>query len=377
MGELTPRPPSAPPGRIAALMATGCVVAALVTSAQLYLPRRLDMEANDRVWVVLGFELFEWAMWGLAAPLIWRVDARWGFRARPWPRALALHLGIALAWFVVQNAIMVGPPAVPESGYMGMTFGQAFTLRFILRLPSALSVYGAIVAAGYWAWWMAAHQRREAERAQLEVHRAQLEAQLADARLRALRMQLQPHFLFNTLHTIAGHVREGERDTAVELIARLSRILRRALDDAERHVVPLFEEVELLDEYLTLERARFGDALVTRFDIAPDARHVPVPSLILQPLVENALRHGIGHREGGGEIRIAAWRDNGHLVLEVSDDGAGYHPARGARGGVGLANTRERLAQLYGAHQRFEIGCRETGGTIVRVEIPAGESPDG
>jgi LytS/YehU family sensor histidine kinase len=230
-------------------------------------------------------------------------------------------------------------------------------------------VYGAIVAAGYWGWWMAGHQRRETERAQLDAHRAQLEAQLADARLRALRMQLQPHFLFNTLHTIAGHVREGQRDTAVELIARLSRILRRSLEDEDRHEVPLSEEVELLAEYLALERARFGDALVTRFDIAPDAKDVAVPRLILQPLVENALRHGLGPREGGGELRIAARRDDGHLVLEVVDDGVGYDPVR-ATLGVGLANTRERLAQLYGSRQRFEIGRGELGGTVARVEIP-------
>ena len=301
-------------------------------------------------------------MWGLAVPVIWGIDARWGFRVRPWPRALTIHLVIAFGWFVVQNAIMVGPPEVPESGYMGMSFGDAYRLRFILRLPSALSVYAAIVAAGYAVWWMAAHHRREAQRAQLE-------AQLAAARLRALRMQLQPHFLFNTLHTIAGHVREGERTTAVDLIARLAMLLRRSLDEAERHEVPLAEEVDLLAEDLALERARFGDALITRFEIAPDVRDAFVPSLILQPLVENALRHGIGPREGPGELRIAARRDDGHLVLEVADDGVGYDPAR-AGAGVGLANTRERLAQLYGDRQRFEISPRDTGGTVARVEIP-------
>ncbi|MGH7517161.1 MAG: sensor histidine kinase [Gemmatimonadales bacterium] len=365
MGDLTTPPLSRSPGRIAAIIAGACVIAALITSTQLYVPKRLG-EPGTRPWVVLGFELFEWAMWGLVAPVIWRIDARWGFRARSWPRALALHLVIAFAWFLVHNAIMVGSPDVPESGYMGMTFGQAYALRFVARLPSALSVYAAIVAAGYWAWWLAAHHRQQAQRAQLE-------AQLAAARLRALRMQLQPHFLFNTLHTIAGHVREGERDTAVDLIARLSRLLRRSLDEAERHEVPLAEEIELLAEYLALERARFGDALVTRFDIAPDVRDLAVPSLILQPLVENALRHGIGPREGPGELRIAARRDNGHLVLEIADDGVGYDPAR-AGAGVGLANTRERLTQLYGDRQRFEIGRGVAGGTVARVEIPLPEA---
>jgi signal transduction histidine kinase len=344
------------------LIAAGCVIAALVTSAQLYLPNVLG-KAGGRVWVILGFELFEWAMWGLLAPVIWWIDARWGFRVRPWPRALALHLGVALAWFTIQNGIMVGAPVgIPESGYAGMTLQAAYTVRFILRLPSALGVYAGIVAVGYWAWWLAAHHRREAQRAQLE-------AQLAAARLRALRMQLQPHFLFNTLHTIAGHVREGERDTAVDLIARLSRLLRRSLDEAERHEVPLTDEVELIAEYLALERARFGDSLVTTIDVAPEVREAAVPSLILQPLVENALRHGIGAREGPGELRIAARQDNGHLVLEVVDDGVGYDPAR-AGAGVGLANTRERLAQLYGDAHRFEIRRGAGGGTVAVVEIP-------
>ena len=358
-------------GRIAGIVAAACVVAALITSAQLYAPqlyapKRLA-ESGGRAWVILGFELLEWAMWGVVAPLIWRVDARRGFRVSTWPRALALHLVIALAWFMVHNAIMVGLPlGQPESGYAGMTFHHAYTLRFVARLPTALSVYAAIVAAGYWAWWLAAYHQREAQRAHLE-------AQLAAARLRALRMQLQPHFLFNTLHTIAGHVREGERDTAVDLIARLSRLLRRSLDEVERHEVPLAEEIELLAEYLALERARFGEALVTRFEIAPEVRDAPVPSLILQPLVENALRHGIGPREGPGELRIAAWRDNGHLVLEVSDDGVGYDRAC-AGTGVGLANTRERLAQLYGDRQRFEIGRGAAGGTVARVEIPLPEA---
>ncbi len=365
MGRVSTGVASPRRGRIAALIALACVAAALVTSAQLYLPKRLG-GPGGRVWVVLGLELFEWAMWGLFAPVIWRIDARWGFRANPWPRALALHLAIAFAWFLVQNAIMVGPPYVPESGYAGLTFGEAYTLRFILRLPSALSVYAVIVAAGYWSWWLAAYHREASQRAQLE-------AQLAAARLRALRMQLQPHFLFNTLHTIAGHVREGEREVAVDLIARLSRLLRRSLDDAERLEVPLAAEVELLAEYLALERARFGDDLVTRFEIAPDVRDAPVPSLILQPLVENALRHGLGPREGPGELRIAARRDTGRLVLEVSDDGVGYDPAR-AGVGVGLSNTRERLTQLYGDRQRFAIGPGLSGGTVARVEIPLATS---
>ncbi len=361
MGGVSPPSGLLRPGRVATMVAAACVVAALISSAQLYVWNWMG-KPGVRPWVILGYELVEWAMWGIVAPVIWWIDARWGFRATAWPRALALHLLVAFAWFLVQNAIMVAPPNGPESGYMGMTLGQAYALRFVTRLPGALSVYAAIVAAGYWAWWRAAHHRQEARRAHLE-------AQLAAARLRALRMQLQPHFLFNMLHTIAGHVREGERDTAVDLIAGLSRLLRRSLDEAERFVVPLSDELDLLAEYLALERARFGAALVTRFEIAPDVRQIAVPSLILQPLVENALRHGIRPREAPGELCIAARRDDGRLVLEVADNGIGYDPAH-AGTGFGLANTRERLIELYGERQRFEIRRGAAGGTVVTVEIP-------
>jgi two-component system, LytTR family, sensor kinase len=254
-------------------------------------------------------------------------------------------------------------PELAELGY-----GHAYLARYGLRLPTALSLYAAFVVVGYATWWLTAHHRREAQRAQLE-------AQLATARLQALRMQLHPHFFFNTLHTIAGHVREGERDTAVELIARLSHLLRRTLRDAGRQEITLSEELDFVRDYLQLEQGRLGDGLTPRIEAGEDVKDAAVPSLLLQPLVENAIRHGIARREGAGELCIRAHRSNGRLLLEVSDDGPGYDPAPGGEG-VGLANTRERLAQLYGSDHRFEIGSRPGGGTAVQLEIPLRWQPD-
>lgn len=367
------------PGRqwVAGAVAAACVVAAIITSAQLYVPLQIKGDAA-RFWVLLSVELAEWALWGLVTPLIWWIDSRWGFRVRPRARAFATHFSVALLWFLVHNAIVTAIGlTVPESGYAELGFVGAFAFRFGVRLPTALTVYTVIVGAGYAAWWAAAYHRREAERAQLEAQQAQLEAQLATARLHALRMQLHPHFLFNTLHTIAGHVREGERDTAVDLISRLSDLLRRSLHDADRHEVSLADEIQFVESYLELERARFGDSLVTRLDIAPDAREALVPSLLLQPLVENAIRHGVARREGTRELRIAAYPVDGRLRLEVVDNGPGYEPTADTNG-VGLRNTRERLSHLYGKRHDLQIVRRPEGGTAVCVEIPLrSEASDG
>ena len=347
------------PGGVAIVVVAACLAAALITSAQLKVPIRDDPTSPT---VLLGLELLEWGLWSSAAPLVWWLDARWGFRTgRRWS-ALGLHLAAAALAFLAYNALvtvvrMEVQPDLAELGY-----GHAYLARYGLRLPTALSLYAAFVVVGYAAWWLTAHHRREAQRAQLE-------AQLATARLQALRMQLHPHFFFNTLHTIAGHVREGERDTAVELIARLSHLLRRTLRDAGRQEITLSEELDFVRDYLQLEQGRLGDALTPRIEAGEDVKDAAVPSLVLQPLVENAIRHGIAQREGAGELCIRASRSNGRLLLEVSDDGPGYHPTPGGEG-VGLANTRERLAQLYGTDHRFEIGSRPGGGTAVRLEIP-------
>ncbi len=197
---------------------------------------------------------------------------------------------------------------------------------------------------------------------------AQLERYLAEAQLRSLRLQLQPHFLFNALNTISS---EMYRDVAAadEMLSQLAELLRSSLASAQTDEVPLAAELALLDRYLALMRARFGDRLAISVSVAPDVGTALVPSMFLQPIVENAIRHGRVSSEGHGAIAVRARRENGSLEIEVQDDGPGS-TGGGAGAGIGLAATAERLRLLYGAAQRFDAGTRAAGGFLVRAVLP-------
>ncbi len=192
-------------------------------------------------------------------------------------------------------------------------------------------------------------------------------------------MQLHPHFLFNTLHSISALVHK-DPDAADRMIARLGDFLRLTLDTAATQEVPLRQELNFLNCYLEIERIRFHDRLTTRLHVEPQTLSCRVPNLILQPIVENAIRHGIGPRSAPGRIEISAKRDHGSLRIEVRDNGPGLpaisKPNGRAREGVGLANTRERLAQLYGGSHRLELKNAPDGGLVVTLEIPARRGPE-
>jgi two-component system LytT family sensor kinase len=211
-----------------------------------------------------------------------------------------------------------------------------------------------------------------------ELREVQLQEQVSRAQLHTLRMQLQPHFLFNTLNSISALVEQDVRG-AQRMLSRLSDFLRMTLTTASHQDVPLREELRLLDTYVDVERVRFGDRLRVAYDVAPEAEEALVPNLILQPLVENAIRHGIQPAIDGGTVTIRAYREDSQLVLEVTDDGVGFDTAaeRADRTGVGLANTRERLRQRYGTRAELEIVRRAPSGTAVIQRLPfisAGES---
>jgi two-component system LytT family sensor kinase len=185
-------------------------------------------------------------------------------------------------------------------------------------------------------------------------------------------MQLEPHFLFNTLHAISA-LMYRDVEGADRMITRLSDFLRLTLDSAGQQEVTLMREMEYLDKYLEIEQVRFGDRLEVRRSIAPGTLDLMVPNLALQPLVENAVRHGIAPRAEGGRIEVVARVDGGSLVVEVSDSGPG---AAGAiREGLGISNTRARLEQLYGAAFRLELGNAPAGGFRARMRIPAHSEP--
>lgn len=193
--------------------------------------------------------------------------------------------------------------------------------------------------------------------------------QLARVELQHLKMQLHPHFLFNTLNTINAYVRT-EPDVASGMITRLSELLRHALDSTGTHEVVLQEELRVLGSYLDIEQLRFEDRLRVEWKIEPGTLAARVPHLILQPIVENAVRHGISARSTTGTISIAAMRRNGSLQLQVSDDGVGLQHVRTQGAGVGLSNTRNRIQQLYGSAGSLDVEASETGGVCVRLTLP-------
>jgi LytS/YehU family sensor histidine kinase len=198
-----------------------------------------------------------------------------------------------------------------------------------------------------------------------------LDAQLARARLQTLRMQLHPHFLFNTLHSIAALVRENHRQAAIKVIAGLGDLLRQTLDHAGAQEVTLKQELEFLEKYLDIEQLRFQDRLHIRIDVQPAACIARVPYLILQPLVENAIRHGISRSVNASILEIRCWLEEGKLNMQVRDDGPGLElqPSGGAEN-IGVRNTKERLEGMYHEDQRFSLKNAEGGGAVASITIP-------
>jgi LytS/YehU family sensor histidine kinase len=227
-----------------------------------------------------------------------------------------------------------------------------------------LWVYWAVIGVVH-AW---RYHQKYRER---ELQAAELTGQLAQSQLQLLKMQLQPHFLFNTLHTISALMHK-DVELADEMMVQFADLLRITLDDSQTHEVPLRQELEFVTTYLKIEQARLGARLDVRLDIDPQARDALVPNLLLQPLVENAIRHGIAPRVQGGRLVIRARRAGPLLEVRIENDGPGLaedFPAR-ARTGLGLANTRARLQGLYGEAHQFDLTGRPEGGVVAALTIP-------
>jgi LytS/YehU family sensor histidine kinase len=204
-----------------------------------------------------------------------------------------------------------------------------------------------------------------------ELRASELQSQLMSAQLNALKMQLQPHFLFNTLNAITVLVRQQKGKDAEQMLGHLSDLLRRVLEDVDTQEISLRRELEYLQLYLAIEQVRFADRLRIELSVDPEAQEALVPQLILQPIVENAIRHGIGRSSSAGEIRINTSKVDGKLELRVQDDGPGLSPRDPSHDqGIGLANTRARLQQLYGQAAQLEIKNCDRGGVIATMSLP-------
>jgi two-component system LytT family sensor kinase len=316
--------------------------------------------------------LVEWAAWlpwALATPLIIGLARRYPV-IRPRARGVAAHLAAlaavsvtAVAWSAALQVIFD-----PWVHRRPPTFWDTLGTTLVFQALNCLAAYALILTITYLV-----DSRDKVARQQTEA--ARLNEALSNAQLAALRRQMEPHFMFNALNSIAGLVRDNRNEAAVGMIVGLSEFLRRATDDSHRAQVTLAEEVEYLQRYVDIQKVRFGERLRVSVDIPSDLLEARTPGLLLQPLVENAIKHGIAKRVAGGTIRVTGVRSEGRLRLGVHDDGPGLPedwPAKTS--GVGLANLRSRLQILYGEAAELLIGPAEDGGVQVLVTLPLAEA---
>ena len=321
-------------------------------------------EGMHHAWVTLFFvRLVSWLVWALATPVVYGLMRRFPLPSRqtlPWlvHIAAALVVGaLAAIWIALLESTFDpwleshGPPSFFEvwrNNFFGSLLGDAILYSGILALRAILDARDRM-----------ARQQADA---------ARLNELLAQAQLAALRLQLEPHFMFNSLNAITGLIREGKNDDAITMIASMSELLRRVTDRSERQLVALEEEAAFLGKYLDIQGVRFADRLRCRLDIPEELKTARVPDLILQPLVENAIKHGIARQIKGGEVRISAARDGATLTLNVYNDGPAlredYQP------GVGLSNARRRLMALYGNTSTLTLQNQAPGGVLASISLP-------
>jgi sensor histidine kinase YesM len=337
---------------------------AFAVSAQTYLSMRTHGHSFLRM---LGWQLACWSFWALAAPLAVRTGealaASGDARGRMYVRAGSL--GIVLA---AGHAVLAALSTVwlqPFTPLLAHGFGDALIDQLGFVLVIDIVAYAAVLLVGA---SLAMHDRAR----QLASRESRLEAQLTRANLEALRLEIQPHFLFNTLNTIGALIRRKSVDRALEMLVGLGELLRETLDHRRGDVSSVEAEVDFVRKYVDLYRARFSDRLTVAFAVDPSALNCRIPTFVLQPLVENAFRHGVARQVAPCRVEIGARVEQGTLRLWVADDGPGVAPDFdvAARSGTGISNVRSRLECLFGPAASVTIRPRESGGTLAEITIP-------
>ncbi len=309
----------------------------------------------------VSWALGDWYVWAaLSAPIIW-LARRFHFDRSNWLPTAGIHLlaGIAFSFVYIFLRAWVGQWQSSIAGHP-VRFSETFAPLIFKTLHFNFMVYWVILSIVHAFDYYRKFQERE-------IRASELEKRLVQARLQTLQMQLNPHFLFNTLNAISTLVHKNP-DAADRMIVRLSDLLRYTLESSNAQEVTLKQELSFLEQYLDIVQTRFGDRLQVKQDIEPAVLDAKIPNLLLQPLVENAVRHGIEPKAGKGIIQISARRQHEQLELEVRDNGAGL--SANPREGVGLSNTRARLEQLYPHAHGFHLRNGAEGGLIVTVQIP-------
>lgn len=312
----------------------------------------------------VNFALADWYVFALLSVPVIHLAGRFRFQARGWGRSFAAHIVASVLFSLAYMVIR----AWVGQWQSQAAFNDIFKPLLVKTWHFNLLIYWVIVAVSHAFDYYRKYRERELRTSELEKH-------LAQAKLQALQMQLNPHFLFNTLHSISSLMHK-DVEAADRMIARLSDLLRAALEGAGTQLVSLRQELDLLQLYLAIEQIRFGSRLTVKLNIAPDTLAAQVPNLILQPLVENAIRHGIEPRARPGCIELKAQRQNGMLALVVSDNGAGLGKNGTIKEGVGLSNTRARLRELYGPAHGFELIRGQEGGVCVKLSFPFHEEQE-
>jgi len=341
--------------KTAALLSAIWCVPGLILATSYYTVMALKGEPMSFAEVLL-WRLPEWQVWAVATPVIIMLGRRWPISRRPW-LSVPIHL--------VANAVVATVDIVVYCACGNVLGIEPFSTTPLGELvPWMLLKTAFFEMLVYWLVIVVDRYRQAA------VRQTQLEARLAEAQLHALKSQLHPHFLFNTINAISVLMRKGESASAIRMLGGLGDLLRRSLTSTRVEHVSLDEELEFIDRYLDIETTRFPDRLRVTREIEPAARRARVPSLLLQPIVENAIEHGIAPKIDGGRITIVARVIDKTLRIEIRDDGVGLSGEPTPRGhGVGLSCVRKRLAQLYPGAHRFTLEPAEPG-TVATLELP-------
>lgn len=343
-------------------------VLGLIYVGPVYLEMRVEQHGHT-AWRVFSWGILMWLAWAPLTPAIVWLARQYSLVGDAWKRNVMVHLPAFLLMSVLHTAAATAITGwinpFDSRGDSPKAFWPAFLSRIPGTLGTDLLIYGAVIGVLYALDYYRKYRERE-------VLATRLEAQLAQAQLDSLRMQLHPHFLFNTLNSIVGLVRDNKNTAAVNMLVGLGDLLRHTLDHSARHEVELREEINFIKLYLSIQEMRFSDRLRIDLDIDPRTTKALVPNLILQPLTENALRHGVGRSASSGLVGISSAVEDGHLRLTVYDEGAGLPDDWQLKSstGIGLANTAARLQQLYDNDHQFDIRNRDGGGVEVVIVMP-------
>ena len=322
-------------------------------------------ESPISFWRILSWQFFSGYVWFLLTPIILWLGSKFPFEKGRWKRSLPVH--IAASFLIAFFQLAIDALVLPQLGYFRrlqpQTYWEIYKIFLLVNLHFGVAIYWAVLSI----YQAVSYYRKYRER---ELKTSQLEARLAQSRLQVLKMQLHPHFLFNTLNAISELIHK-DPESAERMIGDLSDLLRMSFENLETQEIPLKQELEFLRKYLEIEQMRFHDRLRIEMEIAPDTLDAKVPNMILQPLVENAIKHGLAPRSEGGKIEIGAVKNNGNLSLTVKDDGIGipFNDTENLPEGVGLSNTRRRLKHLYGDRHKFDL-TSENKGLRVNLTIP-------